>query len=88
MHAVVDHPAYNVAQLAPGPHNIPMGLTAYASNMMRGNYDDAKFAAVGSIPGAKIAHMVPRVLPNLTRGSMTANAMRASTLANIHDLVD
>jgi hypothetical protein len=78
---VVDHPAYQAAQMIPLA-NIPLNAVAYGSHMSRGMHNQAMLDAVGVVPGAGMARIVPKVAPRLTRGSLTANSMRASDLAN------
>ena len=51
--AIVDHPAYNVAQMIPGV-NIPANALAYASHMQQGEYDKAKWDSLGMVPGAGV----------------------------------
>ena len=86
LHKVVDSPLYNVAQSVPGL-NIPLSAVAYGSHVSRGLTASASLDAVSAIPGAGLSRMVPRVLPNLTRGSLVANGMRAGTLAQGAQLV-
>lgn len=86
LHKAVDSPWYNVAQAVPGL-NIPLSAVAYGSHLSRGLRGAAALDAVSAIPGAGLSRMVPRVLPNLTRGSLVANGMRAGTLAQGAQLV-
>lgn len=81
MDNMVDSTPYKVAQLVPGL-NVPLSAASYGSHMARGMQGEASLDAVGAIPGAGPLRMIPRVLPNMSRGSVTANAMRGSTLAN------
>ena len=47
---LVDHPAYNVAQMIPGV-NIPANALAYVSHVQRGQTGDAVWDSLGMIPG-------------------------------------
>ena len=62
--AVVDHPLYNAAQIAPGL-NIPANALAYASHMQRGNTEQAMWDSAGLIPGVRGIGMAEKVMPRL-----------------------
>ena len=78
VHGVVDHPLYNVAQMAPGL-NIPANALAYASHMKRGMQGEAMWDSAGVIPGVKGVGVAERALPRLVE----AGADWANTAYNL-----
>jgi len=61
-HTVVDHPAFNVAQVVPGL-NIPTNALAYASHVARGDTQAAMLDSLAMIPGVKGINMASNGVP-------------------------
>ena len=62
--ALVDHPVYNTAQIAPG-FNIPANALAYVSHMQRGDTEQAMWDSAGLIPGVRGIGMAEKAIPRL-----------------------